>query len=201
MIAYRATPDVPRELACFVAKLLLAERQRRGTPRGSRALSCFWQGVLGLRWFRDRTTADALARDHGISRATAYRYLDEVIGVLAAQAPGLAGALERASDQGFPHVILDGKIIACDRCKEPAISVKGEVIDLWYPGKACAHGGNIQAVTAPDGFPLWISGAEPGSVHDLTAARAHALPALYRAAAADLPTLADQAMRAQASAS
>jgi DDE superfamily endonuclease len=26
-------------------------------------------------------------------------------------------------------VILDGKIIACDRCKEPAISVKGEVID------------------------------------------------------------------------
>jgi hypothetical protein len=32
---------------------------------------------------------------------------------------------------------------------------------------------------------------ELGSVHDITAARAHALPALYRAAAADLPTLAD----------
>ncbi len=29
-------------------------------------------------------------------------------------------------------MILDGKIIPCDRCKEPAISVKGEVIDLWY---------------------------------------------------------------------
>ena len=118
MIAYRATLDVPRELAWFVAKLLLAERQRRGTPRGSRALSCFWQAVLGLRWFRDRATADALARDHGISRATAYRYLDEVILVLAAQAPELAGALERARDQGFSHVILDGKIIACDRCRE-----------------------------------------------------------------------------------
>jgi hypothetical protein len=107
-------------------------------PRGSRALTCFWQALLGLRWFRDRTTADALARDHGISRATAYRYLDEVIGVLAAQAPGLAEALERARDQGFSHVILDGKIIACDRCKEPAISVKGEAIDLWYPGKGRA---------------------------------------------------------------
>jgi len=35
--------------------------------------------VLGLRWFRDRTAPDALARDHGISRATAYRYLDEVL--------------------------------------------------------------------------------------------------------------------------
>jgi hypothetical protein len=46
-------------------------------------------------------------------------------------------------------------------------------------------------VAAPDGFPLWISEVEPGSVHDLTAARARALPALYRAAAADLPTLAD----------
>ena len=27
--------------------------------------------------FRDRMVADALARDHGISRATAYRYLDD----------------------------------------------------------------------------------------------------------------------------
>ena len=98
MIAYRATLDVPGELAQFVAKLLLAERHRRGTPRGSRALTCFWQAVLGLRWFRDRTAADALARDHGIARATAYRYLDEVIEVLAAQAPDLRQALERARD-------------------------------------------------------------------------------------------------------
>jgi hypothetical protein len=33
-------------------------------------------------------------------------------------------------------VVLDGKIIPRDRCKEPVISVKGEVIDLWYSGKA-----------------------------------------------------------------
>ena len=78
-----------------------------------------------------------------------------------------------------------------DRCKEPAVSVKGQVFDLWYSGKAHTHGGNIHAVFAPDGFPLWVSPAEPGSVHDLTAARAHALPALYRAAATGLPTLAD----------
>jgi hypothetical protein len=191
VIAYRATLDVPRELVQFVARLLLAERHRRGTPKGSRALSCFWQAVLALRWFRDRTSPDALARDHGISRATAYRYLDEVIEVLASQAPDLRQALERARDEGFSHVILDGKVIPCDRCKEPAVSVKGEVIDLWYSGKAHTHGGNVQAVCAPDGFPLWVSDAEPGSVHDLTAARAHAFPSLYPAAAAGLPTLAD----------
>ena len=109
MIAYRATLDAPRELAWLVAKMLLAERRRRGTPRGSRALSCFWQAVLGLRWFRDRVTPDGLARDHGISRATAYRYLEEVIAVLAGQAPDLRQALERARDEGFSHVILDGK--------------------------------------------------------------------------------------------
>ena len=191
MIAYRATLDVPRELVQFVAKLLWAERRRRGTPRGSRALTCFWEAVLALRWFRDRTCPDALARDHGISRATAYRYLDEVIAVLAEQAPSLHQALERAQGEGLPHVILDGKIIPCDRCKEPAVSVNGEVIDLWYSGKAHTHGGNIQAVCAPDGFPLWVSEVEPGSEHDITAARAHALPILYRAAAAGLPTLAD----------
>jgi hypothetical protein len=191
VIAYRATLDVPRELVQFVAKLLAEERRQRGTPRGSRALTCFWQAVLGVRWFRDRTAPNALARDHGISRATAYWYVDEVIMVLAEQAPDLRQALERAKDEGLGHVILDGKVIPCDRCKEPAVSVKGEVIDLWYSGKAHTHGGNIQAMLAPDGFPLWVSDVEPGSVHDLTAARVHAFPGLYPAAAAGLPTLAD----------
>jgi hypothetical protein len=88
-------------------------------------------------------------------------------------------------------VILDGTVIPCARCKQPALSVKGEVIDLWYSGKARTHGGNIQAVLAPGGFPLWVSPAEPGSVHDITAARIHALPALYQAAAAGLPAQAD----------
>ena len=89
-----------------------------------------------MRWFRDRTTCVALARDHGISRATAYRYRDEVIAVLADEAPELRQALERAKDEGLSHVILDGKIIPSDRCKEPAISAQGKVIDLWYSGKA-----------------------------------------------------------------
>jgi hypothetical protein len=190
VIAYRARLDVPRELAQFAASLLLAERHQRGTPRGSRALTCFWEAVLGLRWYRDRTCPDALARDHSISRATAYRYLDEVTMVLAAQAADLHEALERAEAEGLPHVILDGKIIPADRCREKTISVKGKVIDLWYSGMAHAHGGNIQVVIAPDGFPLWVSPAEPGSVHDITAARIHALSALDRAAA-ELPTLAD----------
>ena len=73
VIAYRAMLDVPRELAQYVGRLLAAERRRRGTRKDSRALTCFWQAVLGLRWFRENADPTALARDHGISRATAYR--------------------------------------------------------------------------------------------------------------------------------
>src|SRR5512143_2983883 len=43
-------------------------------------------------------------------------------------------------------------------------------------------GGNIQVLAAPNGTPLWISAVEPGAVHDMAAARTHALPALYWAA-------------------
>ncbi|WP_326594851.1 transposase family protein [Streptomyces sp. NBC_01803] len=63
--------------------------------------------------------------------------------------------------------------------------------DLWYSGKAKHFDGNVRFIAAPDGMPLWVSEVEPGSVHDLTAARIHALPALYVAARDGLPALAD----------
>src|SRR5262245_1417497 len=79
--------DVPRELAQYVSRLLHVERRQRGTRKNSRALMCFRQAVLDLRWFRQDVDVTALARDHGVSRATGYRYLDEIIDVLADQAP------------------------------------------------------------------------------------------------------------------
>src|ERR1700722_13024589 len=86
LITNRATLDVPADLVLFTSRLLAAERRLRGTPRGSRRLTCRQQAALGLRWFLDRTAVEALGRDHGISRATAYRYAGEVTGVLAARA-------------------------------------------------------------------------------------------------------------------
>ena len=118
MITYRAMLDVPRALAQYVGRLLRAERRERGTRRRSRVLTCFQQAVFGLRWFRDNRDIPALARDHGISRATGYRYLEEVISVLAAQAPDLHETLQRAKDGGASHVILDGKLFSSDRLSE-----------------------------------------------------------------------------------
>ena len=45
-------------------------------------------------------------------------------------------------------------------------------VDLWWSGKHKHHGGNIQVMSAPDGWPLWISEVRPGREHDTTAARA-----------------------------
>jgi hypothetical protein len=191
VIAHRATLDVSRALVQYVARLLHEERRLRGTPHGSRALSPFWQAVMVMRWFRGERDVPKLGRDHRVSRATAYRYIHEGIEVLAAQAPDLPEALDRAEAQGLAFLILDGTLIPIDRCGEQAISVKGEPIDAWYAGKAHQHAGNLQALSAPGGLPLWIGEVEPGSVHDLTAARTHVLGALYAAAARGLPTLAD----------
>jgi hypothetical protein len=136
VIAYRATLDVSRELAEYLSRRLRVERRRRGTRTGARALTCFRQAVLGLRWFRQNADVTALARDAGISRATGYRYLDEVITVLAEQAPDLHDALDRAKAEDLPFVILDGKVFSADRCSEKTTSVKGKQIDLWFSGKA-----------------------------------------------------------------
>jgi hypothetical protein len=108
-------------------------------------LTCWFQALLGLAWFRSRGEIALVGAGFGVSRATAYRYRDEVIDVLAAQAPDLHEALQEVAQQGWSHVILDGKLIRTDRCAETTESVKGETINAWYSGKHRAPGGNIQA--------------------------------------------------------
>jgi hypothetical protein len=193
VIAYPAMLDVPRELVRELARLLRAERRSRGTRKGSRALTCWFQALLGLAWFRNRGEIALVGAGFGVSRATAYRYRDEVIAVLAAQAPDLHEALEEVAEQGWSHVVLDGKLIRTDRCAETTTSVNGETINAWYSGKHRAPGGNVQAVMRPDGQPIFVCDVAPGHLHDLTVARdADVIGALnWAAAELDLPTLAD----------
>ena len=151
LIAYRAMLDVPRELVLELAKLLRAERRARGTRKGTRLLTCFRQALLVLVWMRTKGEVEVIGAGFGVPRATAYRYRDEGIQVLAAQAPDLHEALQEVAEQGWSHVVLDGKLIRTDRCAETTESVKGETINAWYSGKHRAPGGNIQAVIRPDG--------------------------------------------------
>ncbi|UED82765.1 transposase family protein [Streptomyces profundus] len=81
---------------------------------------------------------------------------------------------------------MDGTLISCDRVAGLRENGNG----LWYSGTARRFAGNIPSRAAPDGTPLGISEVEPASIPDITAARIHALPALYKAATDGLPSLA-----------
>src|SRR4051794_29678670 len=196
-VTYTAVLPAPDETVLFVSGLLAAERRRRGTRRGRRALGCYRQAVLILRWFLDGTRLTQLAIDNAISALTAYRNLHEGIDVLAAAAPGLRGALLAARAAGHSHVTVDGTLIRTDRCHVPGPTARrgreGARVDLWWSGKHAAHGGNVQMITTPDGWPLWTSPVRPGRGDGTTPLRAHpdALPLLAEWTDEDHAALAD----------
>ncbi|MEV0755282.1 hypothetical protein [Streptosporangium sp. NPDC050280] len=66
----------------------------------------------------DRT---ALGRDYCISRATA---------ATSTRSSTSWASRHQAIDIGLTYLILDGTVIATDRCAEKITSIKGEPIDL-----------------------------------------------------------------------
>src|SRR3712207_5774609 len=196
-VTYTAVLPVADETVQFVSGRLAAEQPRRRMRRKRRALGCYRQAVLLLRWFCDGTRLAQLAIDNRIGSSTAYRYLHEDIDALAASAPGLRGALLAARAAGHSHVTVDGTLIRTDRCSVAGPTARADRpdrrVDLWWSGKHAAHGGNVQIIAAPDGWPLWTSDVRPGREHDTTALRTHAqaLPLLAEWADQTHATLAD----------
>lgn len=84
---------------------------------------------------------------------------------------------------------IDGILVETDRVSRPGPTPG---VDLWWSGKHANHGGNVQVITVPDGWPIWTSEVRPGREHDTTAVRTHTemLPTLVEAAG-DLRTLGD----------
>jgi hypothetical protein len=188
-VTYTAALSVREETVLFLSGLLDTERQRRGTRAETRALGCFKQAILVIRWFLDGARVKQLAADNKVSLSTGYAYLHEGIGVLAAHAPRLESALLPAKMAGYAHVNIDGTLIETDRCRTPGPTPG---VDLWWSGKHDNHGGNIQVITAPDGWPLWTSPVRAGREHDTTALREHGiLPLLTAWADDDLRVLGD----------
>ena len=197
-VTYTATLPACERTVVALTCLLDAERARRGTRTGRRALSTLKQAVLVLRWFLDGTRMAQLAADNGVSGSTGYSYLHEGIDVLASRAPKLESVLLAAKMAGHEHVSIDGTLIETDRCRTPG-PTKG--VDLWWSGKHANHGGNIQVITAPDGWPLWASDVRPGRERDTTALREHLeiLPALATWIAENRPALGDLGYEGEAS--
>ncbi|BCB85000.1 hypothetical protein Psuf_023130 [Phytohabitans suffuscus] len=101
-----------------------------------------------------------LARDNAVSKSTGYDYLHEGIDVLATRSPSLHGALLAAKVAGYRHVNIDGMLVETDRCGTPGPTPG---VDLWWSGEQHNHGGNVQVITVPDGWPIWTWQVAAGS--------------------------------------
>ena len=150
MFTYSAICDVPAETLQFLTSLLHRHRKAHDLRPAQRAGTSRTQAKLVLRWYRDATRIADLGRDHGLSQATAYRYLHEGIDVLAAQAPDLHQVLASAQEDDLPYVTLDGTLIPADRVAERTEAGN----HAWYSGKHKRFGGNVQVLADPTGFPL-----------------------------------------------
>jgi hypothetical protein len=162
LVPYRAILDVPYELVEHVSWLLYEHHQACNTRW--RKLGCFKQALLTLVHLRKNETFSQLGAVFGISQATAWRYVDETLDVLASWAPGLHEALTGLGEGD--HVIVDGTLIPIDRIAADK---------PYYSQKHKKHGMNVQVIARPDGTPLWFSRTTPGHTHDLTAAHAHGI--------------------------
>jgi len=87
MLSYRATLDVPRSTARAISGWLAAHRKARDIRPAQRAATPWVQAVMLLRWLINATDLKTLARDAGVSLATAYRYLHEALEVISSKAP------------------------------------------------------------------------------------------------------------------
>ena len=131
MLSYPATLDVPESIAHAICLWLAAHRRAHDARPWQRAATCRAQAVLVLRWMVAGTALTTLARDTKVSRATAYRYLHEALGVIADRAPDLPEVLERLRKRKEPFVCLDGTLIRTDRVAQRNPDTGHH---LWYSG-------------------------------------------------------------------
>ena len=179
MLFYRAALPLSHKTLSYVAGII--RRHRRSIGSRWRKLNPGQQGLLVLAYLRKGETFAELAAGFGVGVATAWRYIDEVVALLAARAPKLRRAVRDAVRAGYAYVVLDGTLIPIDRVARDK---------PFYSGKHKKHGMNLQVIASPGGDLLWVSGALPGSVHDKKAEWVWGV--LDELEAAGLVTLADK---------
>ncbi|MEU5486075.1 transposase family protein [Streptomyces mirabilis] len=133
----------------------------------------------------DQRLAD-MAGGNNVSESTVRRWRDELIALLAAQAPRLDRALKKVAKRGGEVVLIDGTLIPTQRRT-------GKSDRRNYSGKHHHHGLHFLALTDEKGRLIWISAARPGRTHDITAARHDHVLAHLRATG--LGALADLGFR------
>jgi hypothetical protein len=155
MLFYRAALPLSSRTLTYVAGIIRRHRALIGSCW--RKLNPGQQALLVLVYLRKGETFAEIAAGSGVGTATAWRYVNETAGLLAARAPRLRTAIRDAARAGYAYVVVDGTLIPIDRVAAD---------QPFYSGKHKRHGMNLQVIASPDGSILWVSGALPGSVHD-----------------------------------
>jgi hypothetical protein len=179
MLFCPAALPLSRQTRSYTAGVIRRHRRQIGSPW--RKLNPGQQALLVLADLRKGETFAELAAGFGIGTATAWRYVTETVGLLAARSPRLRKALAQAKKAGHAYMMIDGTLIPIDRVAADR---------PFYSGKHRRHGMNLQVIATPGGDIVWVSGPLPGAVHDLTAARIWGI--LRPLAAAGLIVLADK---------
>ncbi|TDC40767.1 transposase family protein [Micromonospora sp. KC213] len=162
MLSYPSTIPLSSRTLNHLADCIRSHRQQRRSRW--RRLDPGRQALLALAHLRNGDTYTRLAAGFEVGVATAWRYVQEAIAVLAATAEDLAAAMQRI--RRLAYAILDGTLIPIDRIADQK---------PYYSGKHKRHGVNVQVIADAAGRLVWASPALPGSVHDLTAARIHGI--------------------------
>ena len=156
MLFYRAVLPLSRKTLNYVAGIV--RRHLKAIGSRWRKLDPGQEALLVLAYLRKGETFADLAAGFGVGKTTDWRYVDEVVALLAARAPELRAAVREAKRAGHAYVILDGTLIPIDWVARDK---------PFYSGKHKKHGMNLQVIASPGGDILWVSGALLGSVHDL----------------------------------
>ncbi|MEU2988309.1 transposase family protein [Micromonospora aurantiaca] len=162
MLSYPSTISLSSRTLNHLADRI---RQHRNQQRSRwRRLDAGRQALLALAQLRNGDTYTRLAAGFEVGVATAWRYVQEAIALLAASADDLVTAMKRI--RMLAYAILDGTLIPIDRVADQK---------PYYSGKHKRHGVNVQVIADAAGRLVWASPALPGSAHDLTAARTHGI--------------------------
>ena len=101
MLFYPAALPLSRQTLTYVTGIIRRHRAQIGSPW--RKLTPGRQALLVLAYLRKGETFAELAAGFGIGTATAWRYVTETVGLLAARSPEAAqGAAGRRSRPGMP---------------------------------------------------------------------------------------------------
>src|SRR5271166_6730071 len=112
MLFYRAALPLSSRTLTYVAGII--RRHRAAAGSGWRKLNPGQQALLVLVYLRKGETFADLAAGFGVGTATAWRYVNETVGLLAARAPKLRQAVRDARKAGHAYVIVDGTLIPAD---------------------------------------------------------------------------------------